>query len=139
MKFERRVQFSETDASGRMHFTSLLKWVEEAEHELLRDYGIQVFEEGAGWPRAHISCDYQRPVVFGDEVLVALTLNGLGEASLSWAFEVRENRSQKVVASGAMVTVYCSAEGRPVTIPDEWRAALSVPLTEEDEPKDSAE
>ena len=33
--FRRRVAFSETDASGRVHFTEVLKWAEDAEHQVL--------------------------------------------------------------------------------------------------------
>ncbi|MBH0121927.1 hypothetical protein I0Q12_21390, partial [Rhodococcus sp. CX] len=36
------VRFSETDASGRFHYTAALKWAENAEHELYRAAGVPI-------------------------------------------------------------------------------------------------
>lgn len=41
-EFERRVEFCETDAAGIVHFSSLLQYVEQAEHALLRSVGFTV-------------------------------------------------------------------------------------------------
>ena len=40
--WERRVEFHETDAAGIAHFSSLLIFMEQAEHALLRSLGLSV-------------------------------------------------------------------------------------------------
>lgn len=39
----RRVEFVETDAAGIVHFSSFFVYMEQAEHELLRHLGLNVF------------------------------------------------------------------------------------------------
>ena len=38
----RRVEFSETDLAGIMHFTNFYRWMEICEHEFLRSLGLSV-------------------------------------------------------------------------------------------------
>lgn len=125
MKFTRKVLFSETDASGRAHFTSLLKWAEDAEHQALLKLGVPVFENGQGWPRVHVSCDYKNPVRFGDEISVELSLKKLGNSSLTWAFQIVVP-DEGQVAEGQMTTVFCSSEGKATPLEESWTQALSV-------------
>jgi hypothetical protein len=35
----RRVEFSDTDAAGIAHFVAFFRWMEQAEHDLLRSVG----------------------------------------------------------------------------------------------------
>ncbi|MBL8848408.1 MAG: acyl-CoA thioesterase, partial [Planctomycetaceae bacterium] len=37
---QRRVQFSETDMAGIVHFANFFRWMEEAEHEYFRSLGL---------------------------------------------------------------------------------------------------
>lgn len=52
----RRVEFSHTDAAGIAHFSSLLLYMEQAEHELWRSLGTSVFPS----PVPHASLDAAR-------------------------------------------------------------------------------
>jgi acyl-CoA thioester hydrolase len=122
MTVARRVAFSETDASGRVHFTTLLKWAEDAEHQFLSECGVDVFASDSGWPRVSVSCDYHRPLAFGDEVQVAIELVEIGESSLKWHFQVL-NESGERVAKGQLVTVWVVA-GKKATIPAETSRLL---------------
>lgn len=127
MKTYRRVRFSETDASGRVHFTQILKWAEDAEHEFLEKAGIVVFANDgsdSGWPRAKVSCDYRVPLVFGDEVEVEIVLQEARRTSLCWSFEVRKLSSESLTAAtGEIVTVWIQ-EGQPRELSAELRALV---------------
>ncbi|MBK1835397.1 acyl-CoA thioesterase [Roseibacillus ishigakijimensis] len=117
--YSRRVAFAETDASGRVHFTALLRWVEEAEHQWLGEQGVPVLSQEGGWPRVRIECDYRKPFVFGEEALVELQPPELGQRSLRWSFRIL-SAEQEVAASGQMVTVWTGAE-----MPSEVRSRLA--------------
>ena len=108
--FRRRVAFSETDASGRAHFTALLKWVEEAEHEVLRSQGVAIFSEQEGWPRARVECDYRLPFFVEEEAIVELTLMEAGRSSLTWSFRMLKDQGA-LAAEGQMVTVLVDQNG----------------------------
>src|SRR5436190_1816943 len=86
-----RVQFSETDMAGVVHFSNFFKWMEEVEHDFFRSRGLSVQLKHAvgeiGWPRVNISCDFAAPARFEDEVTLKFTLTRLGEKSLSYEVE----------------------------------------------------
>ena len=78
-KAQRRVEFSETDMAGIMHYSNFFRFMETAEHAFFRSLGFSIaphqFEPGptkVGWPRVHASCDYHKPLRFEDVVEIHL-------------------------------------------------------------------
>lgn len=128
MKLHRRVAFAETDASGRVHFTSILRWAEEAEHEVLRQRGVTIASGDEGWPRVQVSCDYLRPLTFGEEVLIEVQLVEIGSTSLTWRFCVL-NQAEEKAAKGSLVTVWV-AGGSKSQIDEATRKRLQAVLEE---------
>lgn len=102
-RMTRKVAFSDTDASGRAHFTSILRYVEETEHAFFAMRGMAVIGEDHGWPRVHVDCDYRAPLAFGDEVEVWLVVQVVGKTSLKYTFTV--NKGALLCAEGSMVIV----------------------------------
>ena len=129
-RFRRRAVFSETDASGRVHFTQFLKWVEESEHQFLKSLGIPVFSEDGGWPRVQVQCDYLQAVSYDEEVEVELSLFEIGKSSLHWRFRILKD-GEAVAAKGTMVTVsVCEGKATPLT--ESTRESLQQYLKIED-------
>jgi len=124
MRRSRRIEFADTDASGRAHFAALLRHVEAVEHELLRELGLPVLDARGGWPRARMECDFRAPLAAGEDVEVLVEVDEVGESSVAWRFEIFA-RSGETAARGRMTTVWVGSEGRPATIPAEWRECLS--------------
>jgi acyl-CoA thioester hydrolase len=118
-----QVTFGDTDCSGWLHFPSIFRHVEEAEHAFLRERGIPIIsrEEG-GWPRVHVSCDFKSPLRFGDVIEVQLGIERIGAASVSWVFEVL--KAGEVCAFGKVTTVRVDHEGKPRVIDDATRVKL---------------
>jgi acyl-CoA thioester hydrolase len=119
-----QVTFADTDCSGWIHFPKIFRHVEEAEHAWLAAQGIPIIsrEEG-GWPRVHVSCDFKRPLRFGDKIEVQLGIERIGAASVNWVFEVL--KEGEVYAYGKMTTVRVDTEGKPLVIDDATREKLS--------------
>lgn len=99
----RRVAFADTDASGRVHFTAILRYVEETEHAFFASRGMEVMAADHGWPRVHVDCDYRAPLVFGDEADVRLVVQVVGKTSVKYTFAVK--RGNQLCAEGSMVIV----------------------------------
>ena len=72
----RRVEFSDTDLAGIMHFSNFFRFMETAEHGFFRSLGLSIFKDKThpevGWPRVHAECDYDAPVTFDDQVEIHL-------------------------------------------------------------------
>lgn len=116
------IAFGETDASGWMHFPSVFKYVEAAEHDYLRARGVVVFDRNeGGWPRVKVSCEYKRPFLAGDRFEVLLGIFKIGASSIAWDFQVL-NAAGEVAAFGSMTNVRVDHQGKPILIsPDERR------------------
>lgn len=127
MKSHRSIRFSETDVSGRVHFTQILKWAEEEEHDALTAAGVTVFANDgsdSGWPRVKVSCEYRAPLFFGDEVEVEVKLVKVGRSSLSWSFLVRKLSAEQVTAAEGEVTTVWVEGGHAAAIPEAVRGLL---------------
>jgi len=71
-KLQRRVEFSDTDMVGIVHYSNFFRYMEAAEHGFFRSLGISIVtrhvDPPLGWPRVHAECDYKQPLRFEDEV-----------------------------------------------------------------------
>jgi acyl-CoA thioester hydrolase len=89
-EISRRVEFSETDLAGIMHFSNFFRFMESAEHAFFRSLGFSVARSRNGLevclPRVHAECDYTAPLRFEDEVLVRLLVERKGRRSLTYQF-----------------------------------------------------
>ena len=131
--YERRIEYSDTDAGGIVHFSRFFVFMETAEHEFLRSLGTSVDREVDGqrisWPRVSASCDYRSPVGFGDKVEVRVRVDRRGVKSMTYAFEFR--CGDTLVAEGQMTSVCCIIRpDRPpeaIEIPEWFAQALEKP------------
>ena len=119
--YQRRVAFADTDAAGRVHFSRLLCYVEEAEHTLLAELKIPLMD-GGGWPRVHVDCNYFAPLGPGDQVEVILIPEKVGGSSINWSFNIL--RDGQDVAKGSIKTVRVNSEGKPTELLSDWRESL---------------
>ena len=124
-RYQKVVQFSETDMAGITHFANFAKWAEEAEHTWLRELGIPVIDSNGGWPRVHFSIDFKAPVRMGETILVVLDIEKLGGSSIAYNFVINSASSEVVYATGKMVTVYVGMDGKPQEIPNDWKEKLA--------------
>src|SRR5580658_8550670 len=126
--YESRVRFGDTDASGRIFYISLLRHIDDAEAEFLRSRGVgyrQIQDGKTGFPRVHVECDYTSALVFDDLINVAVTVDRVGRASFTLAFDVSvEGRN----AARAKVTIACidRETQRATGLPPQLRAALEA-------------
>ena len=137
-KIQRRVEFSETDMAGIMHYSNFFRFMETAEHAFYRALGHSVVmtnvDPPLGWPRVHAECDYFKPLRFEDLVEVHMLVKEKRSKSLTYVFRFyKVNGSREEVARGSL-TVVCVAhvEGtmRAVEIPQELGDQIEVAAPE---------
>ena len=125
-KMLHRVEFSETDMAGIIHFSSYFRYMEVTEHAFFRSLGLTINTRstslGVGWPRVHVSCDFDYPLRFEDEVEVHLLVREKSERSLTYDFVFRKFNVDPVVeVARGLLTVVCVKE-------DESGIMKSVPI-----------
>ena len=124
-RYASEVAFADTDASGWMHFPSIFRYVEAAEHQCLRQRGLLVFDRTqGGWPRVKVSSEFVKPLLTGDRIEVCLKVEKIGNSSLTWQFEVWHAEGE-LAAHGSMTTVRVDHTGKPQAISQAEREALS--------------
>jgi acyl-CoA thioester hydrolase len=130
----RRVEFADTDMAGIVHFANFFRYMEAAEVEFLRSRGVSVTMpwegERIGFPRVAASCDYVSPVTFGDVMDVAVSIERLGNKSVTYGFEF--TKDDQVIARGQVSSVCCRIlddhKIEAMTIPASFRARIEAAI-----------
>jgi acyl-CoA thioester hydrolase len=116
-KVTRRVEFSETDMAGIVHFSNFFRYMEHAEHAFYRSLGVSVIMDNlnppVGFPRVHAACDYKRPIKFEDIVEIHLLVREKRSKVLSYLFKFRKitNEGPSEEIARGVITVVCVAYG----------------------------
>jgi YbgC/YbaW family acyl-CoA thioester hydrolase len=93
MRLKRRVQFSETDAAGIVHFSNFFRYFEDAEHALWREAGLSIHPEKSpvGWPRVAASCEFHSPLKFEQEFEISVRITEMTRRTITYAGEITGN------------------------------------------------
>jgi 4-hydroxybenzoyl-CoA thioesterase/acyl-CoA thioester hydrolase len=117
----RFVEFADTDMAGITHFAEFFRYMESAEHELLRSLGFSVYSEIDGdvvtFPRVAASCEFHSPARCEDVLDVEVTIRRVGTKSVTYGFHFSQHGRD--IADGQMTSVCCRVpHGKdPISIP----------------------
>jgi acyl-CoA thioester hydrolase len=133
----RLVEFADTDMAGIMHFSAYFRYMEAAEHELLRNLGLSVYSEIDGqpisFPRVAASCVFHSPARCEDMLEIDVSVRRVGTKSVTYAFAF--SQKSREVATGEMTSVCCRVPhgGAPsaIPIPEEVAAKLRALAVEQ--------
>ena len=105
----RRIEFCDTDMAGIVHFANFFRFMESAEVEYLRARGLSVkmvWEgQNIGFPRVSASCDYLKAAKFEDLLDVEVSIDQVGNKSVTFAFAF--SRQGEPIAKGKVTSVCC--------------------------------
>ena len=122
-----RVRYHECDAQGRVFNAHYFAYFDIALTELWREaFGSyqQMVRDGYDVVVADAGARFRGAAEFDDEIEIAMTIDRLGETSMTTDIEVR--RDGDVLVEGRMVHVWVDAESYAKTpIPPEARARLA--------------
>ncbi len=125
-RWESRIRFVDTDASGRIHYTAMFRHYEAAEMEFMRALGCEYAAmTEVAFPRVHVECDFSAAIRFDDAVTIVTTVERTGTSSFTLAFEtLLDSRS----AAKGRVTIVCMDRktGKACPIPAKLAAQLQL-------------
>lgn len=135
-KVQRRVEFSETDMAGIVHFSNFFKYMETVEHAFYRSLGFSaILRKGdplMGLPRVHASCDYRKPIRFEDLLEIHLLVRNKRPKVLSYTIRFRNLSAQPpvdvAVGELTVVCVCASPDGSMVSapLPEDLAAKIDI-------------
>ena len=108
-----RVYYEDTDMAGIMHFSSIFRFMESAEHAFFRSLGYSVtlneIDPALGLPRVRAEADFRRPFRFEDEIEIEFSVKEMRSKSLTYGFALRKvGDPERFVAAQGSITVVCA-------------------------------
>jgi 4-hydroxybenzoyl-CoA thioesterase len=125
------VGFDEVDAAGVVYFARFFGWCHDAMAAMLAEleggYHRLVTERGLGLPAVHVEADFSAPLRFGDSARIEVTVERIGESSVTLLFHIERARDGLSVATVRHVVVLTDlAAFRPVPLTDDLRTLLAA-------------
>ncbi|OUS92158.1 thioesterase family protein [Rhodococcus sp. NCIMB 12038] len=116
------VEWSDTDAAGHHHNSSILRWVEACEVRLYRQLGL--LEHFPSMPRVQQVVNYTSKLWFGQEVTTTVRIQAVGRTSITFEFDVYgeefDGATRVRAAHGAFTSVHVlPADTRATPWPDD--------------------
>jgi YbgC/YbaW family acyl-CoA thioester hydrolase len=134
-KIVRRVEFSDTDMAGIVHYSNFFRYMESAEHAFFRSLGYSVVtkqvDPPVGWPRVRAECEFKVPLHFEDEFEVHMLVSEKKSKSLNFVFCFRKlNGDPHIEVARGAITVVCvthqNGKMTATTIPKEIADKIQV-------------
>lgn len=128
---KRRVGFGEVDWARILYYPRFfhhchLAFEEFAEAALGMPYADFLEREGLGFPTVHIEADYVRPIPYGAELEIAVSVVRVGEKSMIVRYEGRVPKDETPRVTAEVTNVLVSMDDfTPRAIPEWVRTGLA--------------
>jgi acyl-CoA thioester hydrolase len=132
-----RVRYAETDQMGVVYHGNFFEWFEIGRVELLRQLGFEYkrmeLDDDCFIVVAEARCRYHKPAHYDDLLRIRTCITESGNRIVRFAYELINEATGELLATGETAHVICNRQGRPRTLPDKYRKALGVPESPEGE------
>lgn len=128
------VRFGDTDPYGVVYFASYFRYCHHGIEGFLRDSGLRpqkLFrntEEGYGLPIVGAACDFLKPVWYGEIMRLRISVLGVGEKALTFAFHFYPLEQETCLAKGQATLVAIDGSWRSRALPQALRTAVEAYL-----------
>ena len=109
----RKIEFSETDMAGLVHFSNYFRYMESAERDFFEAADLNLIQTEAGplrgWPRTRAECKFSAPLHFGDTIEIHLAVLAVNDRSLDFRFRIfrlNKDGSRTQAGKGHLTTIY---------------------------------
>ena len=122
-----RVRWADSDPAGRINFPRYFDYMEDGEAELMRSRGLSYSQlpSGYGVPRVHTECSFRKILQYDAPFRMRVTVGKLGNSSIRYDYQFFTGGEPAELAAEGSMTIVVIKDGRPIEIPQEWRAVLS--------------
>src|SRR5512140_3753134 len=125
------VRYAETDAMGVVYYANYLVWMEVGRGAWCRERGFS-YREMETQDRLYLmvaeaSCRYRAPARYEDTIRIRTAVADASDKVIRFAYEIRNDSTGRLLASGNSVHVVTDAEYRPARLPDRYRHYFNLP------------
>jgi len=135
-----RVRYAETDQMGVAYHSNYFIWFEVGRVDLCRQLGFEYkqmeTEDDSFIVVAEAYCRFKRPARFDDVLTVRTRVAGSQRRTIRFSYEVFNQSSGELIATGETNHVICDHLGRPKSLPAKYR--VYFPPTTRDLPPESS-
>lgn len=113
-RMEIKVRFAEVDSMRIVWHGNYLKYFEEGRESFGSKYNLgylDVFRHNVMIPIVKISCDYKKPLVYGDIAIVETRFIDSEAAKIRFDYCIYRKGDNALVASGSSIQVFLTPEG----------------------------
>ena len=117
--YVRRVQYYETDQMAIVHHSNYIRWFEEARLDYLNQLGLNyksMEEQGIIIPVTDVSCKYLISARYDDVLEIIPTPTQYTGVRLSFHYEVRNQLTGDLCATGASTHCFLDPQHRPISL-----------------------
>ena len=123
------VRFGDVDHAGIVFYPKFFVFFHEAFEQFFNDagfpYHLLIDERRVGFPTVHINCDYKKPLRYGDQLDLELSVSKLGVHSATFRYVGYRHRDGLHAVTAEIVTACVDMQSfQAVAIPDDLRALL---------------
>ena len=120
-----RVRYAETDQMGVAYHSNYFIWFEVGRVDLCRQLGFEYkqmeTEDDSFIVVAEAYCRFKRPARFDDALTVRTRVAGSQRRTIRFSYEVFNQSSGELIATGETNHVICDHLGRPKSLPAKYR------------------
>lgn len=111
-KVEVTVRFNEADPLGIVWHGHYIRYFEDGREAFGKKYGISYldfYKQGLAVPVISVSCDYRKPLRYGDSVIVESTFINNPAAKIKFEYKIYQATGNELVATGSSLQVFVDA------------------------------
>jgi acyl-CoA thioester hydrolase len=119
-----RVRYKDTDQMGVVYYGNYFTFFEIGRVEYLRARGMTYKEMEQQYDSyivvAESHCRYLRPARYDDVLRIRTRVSRARRRTLRFAYEIKNEATEELLATGETVHVVCNKEGRPRALPEKY-------------------
>ncbi len=118
-KFERKINYYETDRMGVVHHSNYIRFLEEARCAWLEQIGMPfdlLEENGITIPVLAVNCEYKYHVTFGDTLEIEPHIKEYSGVRMTVGYDVKDKKTGKTVLIVETKHCFTNKNLRPINL-----------------------
>ena len=132
--YRRKVRYWDVDSNAHVFNARYFIYFDDALTDFFEEAGLDFGAQGGDgpvWVTAHAECDFKGEANIGDVLATTVSVERVGNTSVTFALETVDETSGETVTTGKEVYVVIDRESRqPTRVPDDARARLAPYLAD---------
>ena len=119
MKYERKVNYYETDSMKIVHHSNYIRYMEEARTYALAKVGLpysKMEEEGVLIPVLSVNCTYKRPARYEDIICVDVKVKEYTGVKVIMEYEITNKETGELLLIGESKHCFTDSNLKPISL-----------------------